>query len=227
MPHSEQPPLAASSPRVALVVEDTPHFAQRIAEAISVLDGEWRLQIFDTGSAVIDAVRSTPEAPELVLVDLGLPDISGHAVIEAVRDRWPEVPVLVISVLTSADAVVQAVRLGARGYLHKGESVRTLADAIRGVLAGDYPISPSLARHLFRLANQQAFPATEDSGGLSAREIEVLRFLGQGYTYDETARRMDVSIHTVRTFSRRIYQKLDVHSKREALDTARERGLLA
>jgi two-component system nitrate/nitrite response regulator NarL len=213
--------------RVAIVVEDTPHFTTRIAEAFAVLEESWHLDTHGTGKSALAAVLAAPREPDVVLVDLGLPDISGLEIIEAVRRRWPQVPVLVISVLTSADAVVQAVRLGARGYLYKGESVRALAEAIRGVLDGDYPISPSLARHLFRLASQETLPRPGDDSGLSAREIELLRLLGQGYTYDEAARRMTVSVNTVRTFSRRIYQKLEVHSKSQALDTARQRGLLA
>jgi DNA-binding NarL/FixJ family response regulator len=220
-------PQSPPAPQLALIVEDHAQFTQRLAEAFGALEAPWHLEAYHTGADAIAALQGMSTPPGLVLVDLGLPDMSGHEVIEVSRLCWPEAPVLVISVLTSAEAVLRAVRLGARGYLHKGESVRALSAAIDGVLAGEYPISPSLARHLFRLARLEALPDESEDDSLSPREVTLLRLLGQGYTYAEAARLMDVTIHTVRTFSRRIYQKLAVHSKREALDSARERGLLA
>jgi DNA-binding NarL/FixJ family response regulator len=160
-----------------------------------------------------------------VLVDLGLPDMSGVAVIRAARARHPKAPIMVVSVLGGSENVLAAIRAGARGYLHKADSVMSLAEAIKRVLAGEHPISASLARYLFNLVQSDA-PTPGERGTLSPRELQLLRLLSQGYTTQEAAERMGVGLSTAQTFCRRIYQKLQVHSKVKALLAARERGLL-
>jgi len=211
-------------PRIAVVVEDSPPFTRRIADALAALEERWVVECHESGQAALSALHERAQPPALVLVDLGLPDMDGCEVISTARLLFPEVPIMVISVLTSADAVLKAIRLGARGYLQKEEPALSLTDGLRGVLAGEYPISPSLARHLFRLAQDE--PVAHGTAALSAREIDLLRLLGRGYTYDEAALEMAVTLNTVRSYSRRIFQKLDVHRKRDALASARERGLL-
>lgn len=213
-----------ANPRLALVVEDSPEFQAVITQAMAGIGEGWRCHVADSGTQAMTALADKALRPDLVLVDVGLPDMSGITVIRAARAKYPKVPIMVVSVLSNSDNVLAAIRAGARGYLHKADSVLSLSDAIQRVLAGEHPISSSLAHYLFNLVQAQS-PGSDESG-LSPREVQLLRLLSQGYTYDEAAERMGVSLSTVQTFSRRIYQKLQVNSKVKALVAARERGIL-
>lgn len=211
--------------RLALIVEDNPEFQGVITQALARLGGGWEVRATVTGGDALAALDEPGLKPELVLVDLGLPDMSGVSVIHAARRRHPTIPIMVVSVLGGSDNVLAAIRAGARGYLHKADSVMSLAEAIKRVLEGEYPISASLARYLFNLVQ----PESKELGGrgkLSPRELQLLRLLSQGFTVQEAAERMAVGVATAQTFSRRIYQKLRVHSKVKALLAAREQGLI-
>jgi len=210
----------------ALVVEDNPAFVSLIEHALAVVDPAWHVRTVVRGHQALTLMAAPSTTADLVLVDLGLPDISGVEVVRAARVRFPDVPVMVVSVLGNGSSVLAAVQAGARGYLQKGDSALSLSHAIQRVLAGEYPISPSLAHHLFRFASVHAPASSGVDGLLSPRELELLQVLGQGYTYDEAARRMGISVHTAQTFSKRIYTKLEVGSKSEALAHARDRGWL-
>ena len=213
-----------SPERTALVVEDNPAFVSLIEDALAAVHPGWQVRAVERGHQALTVMAAPTTTADLVLVDLGLPDISGVEVVRAARVRFPDVPVMVVSVLGNSSHVLAAVQAGARGYLQKGDSALSLSHAIQRVLAGEYPISPSLAHHLFRFASIHAPASNGPDSLLSPRELELLQLLGQGYTYDEAARRMDVSIHTAQTFSKRIYLKLEVGSKGEALAHARQRG---
>lgn len=214
-----------TQPNVALVVEDNPEFRDVISQALSKLEDGWSARLATKGADGLAALEEAGFNPRLVLVDLGLPDMPGVAVIRAARARHPAAPIMVVSVLGGSENVLAAIRAGARGYLHKADSVMSLAEAIKRVLAGEHPISASLARYLFNLV-QSDVPTPGDRGVLSPRELQLLRLLSQGYTTQEAAERMGVGLSTAQTFCRRIYQKLQVNSKVKALVAARERGLL-
>ena len=218
-------PSETQGRHTALVVEDNAAFSALIGEALAAVGAHWQLRTAVTGREALTLLASPDAVASLVFVDLGLPDMSGVDVIRAARARWPDAPVLVVSVLSNSASVVAAVQAGARGYLQKDDSALSLAQAIQRVLAGEYAISPSLAQHLFRFVVTHAPPASaDDDAVLSPRELELLKLLGQGYTYDEAARRMQISLHTAHTFSKRIYLKLEVGSKGAALAQARDRG---
>ena len=218
---------AKPATRNALVVEDSLPFARLVETALTGVGAQWQVRHMSNGTDAIAYLASKNARANLVLVDLGLPDMSGVEVIRAARERFPDVPIMVISVLTSSANVLAAIQAGARGYLHKGDSALTLSQALTKVLAGEYPISPSLAYYLFKLAQEQAPSAgTPAPITVSPRELELLQLLGDGHTYEEAANKMAISVHTAETFSRRIYQKLQVGTKREALAAARGRGWL-
>lgn len=160
----------------------------------------------------------------LALVDIGLPDVSGLDVIKTFHAKFPESPVLVLSVISVEDTVFQAIRNGARGYLTKYDAVTETKEAIRSILKGDYPISPSLARYLFRVIGPRT--SSVAPGFLTTKEAELLQNLARGLTYLEAAKEMGVQISTVRTHIRNLYRKLDVHTQVQAIVTGRDRGLI-
>ena len=174
--------------------------------------------------------------PDVLLVDLGLPDTSGLEVVRAARRDCPQTEIMVVSIFGDERSLTEAIRAGATGYLLKDTQAHDFAEAIRDVRAGRSPISPALARYL--LNAWQAVNAAPDaatppvrtqaagSDGLSERETEILQAVSRGLTFAEIGRRLFISPHTVATHVKNIYRKLEAHSKIEALSIARERGLL-
>ena len=169
---------------------------------------------------------------DVLLVDLGLPDGSGLDVIRAARRQWPQCGVLVSTIFGDEAHVLPSIEAGAMGYLLKDSGPAELVHEIRSLHAGGSPISPMVARKiLLRAAAAPApLPAPAPGAGapvaLSARELQVLRHVSKGFTAEETARAMGVSVNTVLTFVRRIYAKLHVTTRAEAIHAAHRQGLL-
>nr|WKF58253.1 Transcriptional regulatory protein DesR [Paraburkholderia busanensis] len=175
---------------------------------------------------------------DVLLVDLGLPDGSGIDVIAAAAQAWPRCNIMVSTNFGDETHVMRSIEAGAAGYLLKDSSSARIADEIRSVASGGSPISPIIARQILTrfqqggvALRQAAAPAaavtpSPSPSPLSAREAEVLDFITRGFTTQEIARLMAVSHFTVRSFVRRIYGKLKVTSKAEAIYEARTLGLL-
>mgnify|MGYP001232472185 CR=1 FL=1 len=162
--------------------------------------------------------------PDIVLTDLGLPDGSGIEVIECAVRLHPQCEVLVISIFGDEAHVVAAIEAGASGYLLKDSSFDNLEEQLRHLRQGGSPLSPQIARTLIRRHRTPgsnvgaSAPASPDSGPvLTVREIEVLTFIAKGFSYQEGAEMLGVSPNTVRTYIKRIYQKLSVNSRSEAV----------
>jgi DNA-binding NarL/FixJ family response regulator len=220
----------AASPAAArvVVVEDDPRFRVAFAAAIAQ-SGDLLLH---AEAATLREGLAWLEGPpaDVLLTDLGLPDGSGIELIRAARVAWPMCHVMVVSVFGDETHVLQAIAAGAAGYLLKDSAADNFVDQIRSVLAGGSPISPLIARHLLlRFQAVQPVPpraAPDNDQMLSRRESEVLNYIAKGFNFEEVARLMVLSRHTVLTYVRRIYAKLEVRSKTEAMHEARKLGLL-
>lgn len=168
--------------------------------------------------------------PDVLLVDLQLPDGDGTELIEEYVARYPSKPILVISVFGDEISVVRALSAGAQGYLLKDDAHEDLADSIKQVCDGQSPISPAIATHLIKRLqapdNTNLWTTSQPSSLLSPRELEVLQLASRGLTYQETAQALEVSINTIGTYTRRIYTKLAVTSRAAALFEARQLGLM-
>lgn len=220
----------APSPLRALVLEDDPVFARALERGVRGLGAEWQPLVCHEVATALAFVENEARELHLALVDLTLPDGSGLDVIESLRRHRPQVPTLVVSSLSSERSVLDAIARGARGYLHKNEPVAVLSHGIEQVLQGHYPISPSLARHLFKQVESN--PGEGDGAaagpafGLTPKETETLRCIARGMSYNETALHMGVSLSTIQTHIRSLYRKLEVRSQVQAAGRAREMGLL-
>lgn len=179
------------------------------------------------------------QAPDVLLVDLGLPDGSGLDVIAAARTRWPGVAPMVSTIFGDEEHVLAAIEAGAMGYLLKDATPEAVIGEVRSLHAGGSPINPLVARKLLLHARQNGAAPQVDAGPaatglrladearvLSAREQEVLRLVSRGHTLAEVAQVLSVSPHTARTFVRRIYAKLQVKSRADAVRVAAHQGLL-
>ena len=211
----------------ALVLEDDPVFAGALERAIRGLGPQWEPVTFrEVGPALAHVENVNGASLDLALVDMTLPDGTGLDVIASLRAHRPQVPALVVSSLSSERSVLDAIARGARGYLHKNEPVSALTAAIDQVLQGHYPISPSLARHLFKQVDAVAGTAPEPAVDLTPKETQTLRCIARGMSYGETADHMGVALSTVQSHIRSLYRKLEVRSQVQAVSRAREMGLL-
>jgi DNA-binding NarL/FixJ family response regulator len=166
--------------------------------------------------------------PDVLLVDLGLPDGSGVDVIAEAATRHAGLAIMVITVFGDERRVVRAIKSGATGYLLKDDPTHEIGVAIRLLLEGGSPISPAIARHLIRLF-QPVLPEgarnTAD-GKLTAREQEVLGLAAKGFSYAEIAQMLNLSANTIASYTKHIYEKLAVGSRSEAIYEASRLGLL-
>jgi DNA-binding NarL/FixJ family response regulator len=222
------PPSTAAKPIRVAVVEDDPAFR---AAFVAAIEAAADTQVAGVASSRAEglAMLAGP-APEVLLVDLGLPDGSGIDVIRAAQVTWPGCEAVVTTAFGDEAHVLAAIEAGASGYLLKDSTPEKVVEEIRLLHSGGSPISPLIARRVLQRLRQprpdSANPPPAEAAVLSARETEVLEWAAKGFTYEETAQRLSVSLHTVQTFVRRIYAKLEVNSKMEAVNEARRKGLL-
>lgn len=220
-----------------LVIEDEPQTRERLARAVSA---DPALQLCGVAANCAEARRLFSEhRPAAVLIDLGLPDGSGAALIEefsalATQSRF-ETLFMVITVFGDEAHVVQAIQAGASSYLLKDASALKVARAIHEMLAGGSPISPAVARHLLQRMQTPAevprpvpAPSAPAAGvQLSNRERDVLSLVAKGYAYLEISEALQVSVNTVGSHVKQIYRKLAVSSRGEAVYEAVQQGLIS
>jgi DNA-binding NarL/FixJ family response regulator len=157
--------------------------------------------------------------PDVVVTDLGLPGMSGTEGIKILRERYPELPVLALTIFEDDDEVFAALCAGACGYLLKGTPPGRLLDSVREVYNGGAPMSPSVARRVVTLFREFR-PPERAACHLTPQETELLRLLVEGHHYKTAAVVMGLSRHTVAFHARNVYEKLQVHSKSEAVARA-------
>ena len=227
------PPPCPHNPRMTgkislVVVEDDPRMRDRLqaafadSEAITV--SEWAA----TAAQGIAAVEA--RAPDVLLVDLGLPDASGITVIERAHQLHADCDIMVVTVFGDQRNVLASIEAGATGYLLKDESDTDYVASILNLRAGGSPITPIIARQLLQRLQPPDNGANNDEMAasiLSPRENEVLNLLSRGFAYQEIARLLEVSPHTVGTYVKRLYEKLQVRSRGEAVFEAQRMGILS
>jgi DNA-binding NarL/FixJ family response regulator len=185
---------------------------------------------------VIGEASTVPEAisaiiamqPDVVLLDVHMPDGGGRAVLEALRKSQPNVKFLALSVSDAAEDVIGLIRAGARGYVTKTISPEQLADAVRRVADGDAVFSPRLAGFVLdAFAARPDVPVSDpELDQLTNREREVLRLLARGYAYKEIAKELYISIKTVETHVSNVLRKLQVSNRYELSRWAADRRLV-
>lgn len=223
-----QPPAPLPEHRL-LLVEDNPLFVEQICGAMNRLPQPWSVHVASEGRRALMLLADQAQRFDLALVDIGLPDISGIEVIRACRRQWQDMPIVVISVMAAEPVVLSAIEAGANGYILKDESEQDITRGITQVMNGIYPLSPSLARYLFRQlagSTDKTSEALDRNFHLSPREIETLRLLSQGLRYEGVAESMGIAISTVQSNVRNLYRKLNVRSQMQAVSKARQHDLI-
>lgn len=210
------------------VVEDDPATRERLSRAVAQAKG---LRLAGTAGTCAEARSKLAVAvPDVLLVDLGLPDGDGAQLIAQVLASHPAVQAMVITVFGDEMHVVRAIEAGATGYLLKDAGFGEIREAIADLLAGGSPISPAVARHVLnRLCARPPTPdkAAQAAPHLTPRETEVLQLVAKGCAYTEIAATLALSVNTVGFHVKQIYRKLAVNSRGEAVFEATQMGLLA
>lgn len=164
-----------------------------------------------------EAMERLPKVqPDVALMDIGLPGMSGIECIRALKAEIPQTQIMMLTVFEDDERIFQSLAAGATGYLIKKTPPAKLLEAISDLHAGGSPMSNQIARRLVR-EFQKSKPSLPEGESLSPREAEVLHLLAKGFLYKEIAAHLHLSKHTVRTHLRNIYEKLQVRSRTEAV----------
>jgi len=164
------------------------------------------------------ALKEIPRhPPDVVLMDINLPGMKGVECVQQLKAALPGVQFLMLTVYEDSDSLFNSLKAGASGYLLKRTASARLLEAIRDVHSGGSPMTPQLARRVVQFFSKPAGEAPSSLLGLTPGEKEFLNQLSNGYSYKEIADRMKISIDTVRSYVRTVYEKLHVHSRTEAV----------
>lgn len=212
-----------------LIVEDDPTFRRRFEQILAPSEGYRVLAAVGSVADGIDAVRA--QRVDLLIVDLGLPDGDGIAVIREVTERQPGCAVMVVTVFGDEEHVVSAIESGASGYLLKDSDPADFMAAVRDLLEGGSPVSPMVARLVLERLRKPTGEAPleedgEDAVRLSEREAQILTLVAKGFSFGDICRLLAITNNTVKTHIHRIYRKLAVHSRGQAVYEATRLGLI-
>ena len=205
------------------IIEDHVAFRRTLVRVLNTETGLQCTRDFDSCEKALAALAHD-EAPGLILLDVGLPGMSGLDGIRLLKERAPKSLVVILTVFEDDDKVFQAVCAGAAGYLLKTSSATDITQAVRDALAGGSPMTPRIARRVLDMFSKFAPKQSDD--GLSDREKEILLLMTTGLIKKEIADKLTLSIHTVDTYLRRIYEKLEVNTRTGAVAKALKEGLV-
>lgn len=205
------------------IVEDHIPFRHTL---MKVMNAEADLQCtrdFSSCEAMLAALKK-PDVPDLVLMDVGLPGMSGLDGIRLIKAAQSQVLVVILTVFEDDDKVFQAICAGAAGYLLKTASAQEITQAVHDALAGGSPMNSRIARRVLEMFSK--FAPKHTDYGLSDREKQILHLMTTGLIKKEIADQLSLSVHTVDTYLRRIYEKLEVNTRTGAVAKALKEGLV-
>jgi len=209
------------------VVEDEPLTRERIRLAV---EQHPALSVVASAGNCADGRQIIQQyRPDVLLVDLGLPDGHGTELIRLVQNTLPKTEIMVITVFGDEKNVLSAIEAGATGYLLKDGDSDYIGQSIMQMLEGGSPISAAIARHLlkrFRLPTADPAHSREDSPTLTPREQQVLELVAKGFSYAEISSTLGMSVNTTTSHIKHIYRKLSVNSRGEAVFEAIQLGLV-
>lgn len=196
------------------IVEDDAEARELLSEWLNSTSHFRCVSAHGDGRAALGALPAV--APEIVLMDINMPGMTGIECVRCLKPEMPRTQFLMLTVYSDTNSIFDALAAGAIGYLLKRTSKDELFAALRLVQAGGSPISSGVARRV-ALAFPKAQPAAANEETLSERERQVLELLSHGHPEKQIADRLAISQHTVHTYIRRIYEKLHVHSHAQAV----------
>jgi DNA-binding NarL/FixJ family response regulator len=206
-----------TTPITVAIIEDQPVLREGLAFLINSTEG---FRCTGRFASVEQALRRiADDLPQVVLVDIELPGMSGIEGIGVLKQRWPALLMITLTVHEDDQKIFDALCAGASGYLLKRTAPARLVESLREAASGGAPMSPEVARRVIGLFNRVRPPARADHN-LTPHELRLLRMLVEGHSYKTAAAELGNSINTIGTHIQSIYRKLQVHSKSEAVAKA-------
>jgi len=196
------------------IVEDNEQLRGTLARLLNRADGFACLSQYGTAEAALEGLPK--DRPQVVLMDINLPGLNGVECVRRLKQVAPEISAVMLTAYEDTENIFNALAAGANGYLLKRAPRAELLEAIREVHRGGSPMTTHIARKVVQ-SFQRAAPVPQPGETLSAREQEVLDHLSHGFLYKEIADKMGISYETVHTYIRRIYEKLQVRTRTEAV----------
>jgi DNA-binding NarL/FixJ family response regulator len=206
-------PDANTQIRVA-IVEDRADVRFGLASLVGGAPGYACIGAYESAERAMDALRTS--TADVLLMDIELPGMSGIDAAREVKKRWPSIQVMMLTVYEDDDRIFRSLQAGATGYVLKKTPPAELVRLIALLHEGGSPMSSAIARRVVETFHGHAEPASGSDDALTSRENEILALLAQGHRYREIAEQLAISLDTVRTHIRHIYEKLQVRSRTEA-----------
>lgn len=204
------------------IVEDVREIREGLARLINTTPGHRCTGVYASMEEALEKIPNN--LPDLVLSDIGLPGIDGISGITILKERYPELLILMLTVYDDNERIFDALCAGACGYLLKKTPWEKVVEALKEAVEGGSPMSPEVARRVINLF-REIKPPKEASYELTPHEVRLLRMLVEGHSYKTAAAELHVSINTIKFHLRHIYDKLQVHTKSEAVAKALRHGL--
>jgi DNA-binding NarL/FixJ family response regulator len=198
------------------IVEDDPQIRTALKSFLDLQPEFENISVFHTVEIFVDYLRSNNDPPHVILMDIGLPGMSGIDGMKLVNEIYPDIDIIMLTVYHEPEKIFQSLCAGASGYLLKNTPMEQIKEGIISLKNGCSPMSPQIARKVIEFFSGNPKPASENSI-LSIREKEIVIGLVDGLSYKLIADRMHISIETVRFHIKNIYKKLQVNSKAEVI----------
>ena len=211
------------APLTVAIIEDHQKFREALEFLLNNTPGYQCVGSYRSIEETLDKIKY--HLPEVVLVDIGLPGMSGVEGVRILKERFPSMIFLMNTVYDDDERIFQALCAGASGYLLKKTPSEKLLESLREAIAGGAPMSPEVARRVLALF-RQVRPSGHGDYQLTPHELRLLRLIVEGHSYKTAAAKLNVSVKTISFHLQRIYEKLQVHSKSEAVAKAFRNGLV-
>jgi DNA-binding NarL/FixJ family response regulator len=205
-----------------LIFEDNDDFRQGLVQLLNFSEGYDLIKAYSDANDSLNAVAI--HQPDVILMDIDMPGMSGTDAVRRIKKAYPQAEIIMITVFENEEHVFEAIKAGANGYLLKKSSPVKILEAIKEAKEGGAPMSASIARKVIAFFSQQNKVKSADYD-LSNREKEVLKSLVAGNSYKMIAAELSISVETVRSHIKKIYEKLHVNSNTEAVAKALREGL--
>ena len=201
-----------------VIFEDNPNLRVGLYQLVNGSPGFMCAGAFEDCSRLVKNIKDTN--PDIVLIDIQMPGINGIEGVRILRDKFPELKILMQTVFEEDEKIFQSILAGASGYILKNTPPARILDALKEIHEGGAPMSPSIATKVLKMVSNPSKTSPSQSFNLSDREKEILTCLVKGMRYKRIAEVCFISVDTVRGHIRSIYEKLHVHSKSEAVAKA-------
>lgn len=212
-----------TSPIKTAIIEDQDDIREGLASLIGFTPGFKCTGSYQSMEEALDKIRR--DIPDVILSDIGLPGMDGIQGIKILKERYPKMLILMITVYDDDERIFDALCAGANGYLLKRIPPMRLLESLREAVDGGSPMSPEVASKVIKLFREFRPPETVDYD-LTPHETRLLKLLVDGHNYNTAAKELKNSVNTVKFYIKRIYEKLQVHSKSEAVAKALKERLL-